>query len=207
MAATVDEVSGGRLVLGLGAGWNKAEFRAFGLPYDHRVLRFAEAFEVVRLLLSGERVTVSGRFWQVEDAVLLPKPARRPKLMVGSSGERILALSLPHVDAWNIWFDLYGNTPEGFAVESAKVTAAAGRVGRDPSEIERSACVLVVLDRSASERPVPESVIPLEGTMDRIATGLRQLAEAGADEAILVVDPITERSVQALGEALSSLDG
>ncbi len=207
MAATVDEVSGGRLVLGLGAGWNKAEFRAFGLPYDNRVSRFEEAFEILRRLLSGERVTVSGRFWQVEDAVLLPKPSRRPTLMIGSTGERILSIALPHVDAWNTWYDLYGNTPEGFAAESAKVTAAAARVGRDPSEVERSACVLVVLDRSAGERPIPGGVTPLEGTMERIATGLRQLAEAGADEAILVVDPITERSVQALGEALASLDG
>lgn len=207
MAATADEVSGGRLVLGLGAGWNKAEFRAFGLPYDNRVSRFEEAFEILRRLLSGERVTVSGRFWQVEDAVLLPKPARRPTLMVGSTGERILSIALPHVDAWNTWYDLYGNTPEGFAAESAKVTAAASRVGRDPSEVERSACVLVVLDRSAGERPIPGGVTPLEGTMDRIAAGLRRLAEAGADEAILVVDPITERSVRALGEALSSLDG
>src|SRR5207253_2210090 len=101
MAASVDEVSGGRLVLGIGAGWNEVEFRAFGIPYDRRVTRFEEAFEIVRRLLAGERVTFSGSFYSVEDAVLLPPPARRVPMMLGAHGERMLAAGLPHVDAWN----------------------------------------------------------------------------------------------------------
>jgi probable F420-dependent oxidoreductase len=205
-AATVDEISGGRLVLGIGAGWNEAEFRAFGFPFDARVDRFEEAFGIVRGLLDGERVTFHGRYHHVEDVVLLPTPARRPTLMVGSTGERMLGIALPHVDAWNTWFDLYGNTPEGFAAESAKVTATAERVGRDPAEIERSACVLVMLDHEAGERPVREDCPPLEGTAEQIATGLRAMAEAGAHEAILVVSPITERSIRDLGETLAALD-
>src|SRR5215469_15143885 len=74
MTATVDDVSRGRLVLGLGAGWNETEYRAFGLPYDHRVSRFEESFEIVRRMLAGERVTLDGRFWQAGDLVLLPPP-------------------------------------------------------------------------------------------------------------------------------------
>jgi alkanesulfonate monooxygenase SsuD/methylene tetrahydromethanopterin reductase-like flavin-dependent oxidoreductase (luciferase family) len=85
MAAAVAEVSGGRFVLGLGAGWNETEYRAFGLPYDNRVSRFEESFEIVRRMLAGERVTLAGRFWQAEDAVLLPRPANPVPLMVGSS--------------------------------------------------------------------------------------------------------------------------
>jgi probable F420-dependent oxidoreductase len=206
MAAGVDEVSGGRLVLGLGAGWNEAEFRAFGLPFDHRVARFEESFDVVRRLLDGERVSFHGRFTRVDDAVLLPRPARRPPLMIGSTGERVLALALPHVDAWNTWLDLYGNTPEGFAAESAKVDAIAERIGRPRAQIERSACVLVVLDRTTRERPIPAGCAPLEGPADRIAGALRDLAHAGADEAILVVDPITEASIRRLGDVLAALD-
>ncbi len=202
MAATVDEVSGGRLVLGIGAGWNRVEFEAFGFPYDHRVDRFAEAFEIVRRLLAGERVTFRGRYHRVEDVVLLPRPRRAPPIMLGSSGPRMLEIAVPHVQAWNAWFDLFGNTPEGFAAESAKVTAAAERAGRDPAGIERSACVLVVLDRAAGERPIPPDCPPLEGSPDRIAAELRAFAEAGADEVICVVSPITERSIRALGEAL-----
>ena len=95
MAAAVDEISGGRLVLGLGAGWNEAEFRAFGLPYDHRVTRFAEAFEIIRGMLAGERVTLEGRFWQADDLVLLPPPARRPPIMIGSHGPRCLLYTSP----------------------------------------------------------------------------------------------------------------
>src|SRR5207248_457608 len=81
MAATVDDVSSGRFVLGLGAGWNETEYRAFGLPYDHRVSRFEESFEIVRRMLAGERVTVEGRFWSAEDLVLMPPPERRIPLM------------------------------------------------------------------------------------------------------------------------------
>jgi alkanesulfonate monooxygenase SsuD/methylene tetrahydromethanopterin reductase-like flavin-dependent oxidoreductase (luciferase family) len=72
MAATVDEVSGGRLILGVGAGWSEPEFRAFGIPFDHRASRFEESFEIIRTLLSGERVTLEGRFWSAEDAVTAP---------------------------------------------------------------------------------------------------------------------------------------
>lgn len=206
MAAAVDEISGGRLVLGVGAGWNRAEFRAFGLPYEARASRFEEAFEIVRRLLAGERVTSAGRHWRVEDAVLLPRPARRPWLMVGSTGARVLRAALPHVDSWNTWYDHTGNTPEGFARANATVSSIAEESGRRAGEIERSVCVLVVLDRRAGERPVREGIVPLEGPMERIAAGLRELAEAGADEAILVLSPITERSVRDLGEALWILD-
>jgi probable F420-dependent oxidoreductase len=205
-AAAVDELSGGRLVLALGAGWNEPEFRAFGIPFDHRVGRFAEALEIVRRLLAGERVTYDGTYETVADAVLLPPPARRPPLMIGATGPRMLATALPHVDAWNTWYDVYGNTPEGFAELNETVDAAAGAAGRDPSEIERSACVLVVLDRAAGERPVPDGLPPVEGSADEIAAHLRALAEAGADEAILVVSPIDERSIRALGGALAALD-
>jgi len=206
MASTVDEVSGGRLVLGIGAGWNDVEFLAFGFPYDHRVDRFEEAFGIVRRLLAGERVTLHGRYHRVDEVVLLPPPARRPRLMIGSSGERMLRIALPHVDAWNTWYDWYGNTAKGFAEGNARITAAAEEVGRDPTEILRSACVLVVLDPSAGERPIEEGVRPLAGSMREIAEGLRAFADAGADEAILVVSPITERSILDLGEALAILD-
>lgn len=206
MAATVDEVSGGRLVLGIGAGWNRAEFDAFGFPFDHRVDRFAEAFEIVRRLLAGERVTFHGRYHRVEDVVLLPRPRRSPPLMLGSSGPRMLGIAIPHAQAWNAWFDLFGNTPQGFAAESAKVTAAAERAGRDPTEILRSACVLVVLDPSAGERPVPEGCVALTGSPEELAGGLAAFAEAGAHEVICVVSPITEGSVRELGRALEILD-
>jgi probable F420-dependent oxidoreductase len=205
-AATVDEVSGGRLVLGLGAGWNEAEFRAFGIPFDRRAARFEEAFEIIRRLLSGDRVTFEGRFHGTGDAVLLPRPSRRPPLMIGSRGRRVLRAALPHVDAWNTWYDWYGNTAEGFSGLNATTTSLLEELGRDPGTVARSACVLVVLDLASEDRPLEEDVPPLEGPADRIAQGLHGFAEAGADEVILVPSPNTEASIRALGDALAALD-
>jgi probable F420-dependent oxidoreductase len=205
MAATVDEISGGRFVLGLGAGWNADEFRAFGIPFDHRVSRFEESFAIVRGLLAGERVTLAGRFWQADEAVLLPPPGRRVPLLIGSNGPRVLAATLPHVDAWNTWFEDYGNTAEGFAVLDERISRAAADAGRDPAEIERSACVLVRLAPGPQERPELPEAPALTGPPERIAAALRELADAGADEAIVVADPITERSIRELGEVIARL--
>jgi probable F420-dependent oxidoreductase len=204
--AAVDELSGGRFTLGVGAGWNRTEFDAFGIPFDHRASRFEESFEIVRRLLEGERVTFEGRFHQVRDAVLLPRPSQRPQLMVGSSGERILAATLPHVDGWNTWYDWYGNTAEGFRTKIREIDAACERAGRDPASIERSACVMVRLGNT-KERPDQEGVTPLEGSPDEIGAGLGAMAEAGAGELILVLDPITEGSIRALGDVVRGFHG
>jgi alkanesulfonate monooxygenase SsuD/methylene tetrahydromethanopterin reductase-like flavin-dependent oxidoreductase (luciferase family) len=203
MTATIAGVSGGRFVLGLGAGWNETEYRAFGLPYDHRVSRFEESFEIVRRLLAGERVTLAGRFWHAEDAVLLPRPPGRVPLMIGSNGERMLACALPHVDRWNTWYASYGNTVEGFDELNTRISAATERAGRDPAGIERSACVLVELEPEAVRRPRSdegiESVAP-----ERLREHLRALEQAGADEAILILRPITGKSIETIGSLLSA---
>ena len=196
MAATVAEVSAGRFVLGLGAGWSETEFWAFGLPYDRRVARFEESFAAIRRLLAGERVTMRGRFVTMEDAVLVPRPSAAPPLMIGSNGPRMLAAALPHVDAWNTWFEDYGNRAEGFAALNARVTCACRDAGRDPSSVARSACVFVRLGAGGQRTG---QAPPLEP--GGLAAELAALQEAGAQEAILVADPIDERSVRELGEA------
>ena len=119
MAATIDSISGGRFTLGVGSGWNEREYRAFGIPFDHRVDRFAEALPLLSRLLAGEEVTHSGRYYTL-DRCLIDPPATReggPRLMLGSNSPRMASLGLPFVDEWNVWWDIYGNTPEGFAVE------------------------------------------------------------------------------------------
>jgi probable F420-dependent oxidoreductase len=207
MAATVDELSGGRLVLGVGAGWNRVEFDAFGIPFDRRAARFAEAFEIVRRLVAGERVTWAGEHHRVDDAVLAPSPARPIPLMVGSTGERVLTHALPHVDAWNTWFDWYGNSPEGFDQANRRISDLARATGRDPSTLRRSACVLVQVDDAATERPRPRDFDPVSAQADRLTAHLGALGEAGADEAILVANPITEASIRTLGRALTGVLG
>src|SRR5262245_22814581 len=206
MAATIDEVSGGRFVLGIGAGWNETEFRAFGIPFDHRVARFEEAFEIVRRLLAGERVTFEGRFARTRDAVLLPTPSRDVPLMIGSTGERVLRIALPHVQAWNTWYSGFGNTAEGLAPVNQRISALAVEAERDPGDILRSVCTLVVVDPDARERPVTDDLVPIDGgSPDRVAERVRTLADAGAEEAVLILSPITERSIRAMGEPVSLL--
>ncbi len=205
-AAAIQEISGGRLVLGLGAGWNETEFRAFGVPFDHRASRFSESFEVIRRLLAGERVTVEGRFERVEGAVLLPLPHVPVPLMVGSTGERVLRVALPHVDAWNIWYDWYGNTPEGFSRASDRVSQLVGEAGREPADVARSATVFVAFEDGPRDRPHASHVSALTGSPETIASGLKEFAAAGLEEAILVVSPITERTIRTLGDTLSSLN-
>jgi alkanesulfonate monooxygenase SsuD/methylene tetrahydromethanopterin reductase-like flavin-dependent oxidoreductase (luciferase family) len=133
--------------------------------------------------------------------VLLPRPARRPTLMVGSTGERVLAATLPHVDAWNTWFDWFGNSPERFASSMATVDRACERAGRDPATVERSACVLVRLDEGSGERGDTSDAPAVRG--EDVNAAVAAMGEAGADEVILVCDPITEASVGTLGRALA----
>jgi probable F420-dependent oxidoreductase len=188
MAATIDEVSGGRFVLGLGSGWNRREFDAFGIPYDKRVSRFEEAFTIIRGLLAGERVTFEGAFHRADDAVLLPAPARRVPLMIGSNGPRMLSIALPHVDAWNTWYDDYDNDPESFGRLVKKIGI--------PEHVTRSACVLVQLDGPVERVPHAEPVRP-----ENLSAHLRAMGEAGADEVIIVASPINESSIRLLGPA------
>jgi alkanesulfonate monooxygenase SsuD/methylene tetrahydromethanopterin reductase-like flavin-dependent oxidoreductase (luciferase family) len=152
-------------------------------------------------LLDGERVSFTGRWHSTSDAILLPKPVGRPTLMVGSTGPRVLAATLPHVDVWNTWYDLFANTPEGFARERRTIDGACERAGRDPATLERSACVLVRFPGGAGERPDEPGIEPVDPS--ELRGELDTFAEAGADEVILVCDPITEGSIRALGAAVA----
>jgi alkanesulfonate monooxygenase SsuD/methylene tetrahydromethanopterin reductase-like flavin-dependent oxidoreductase (luciferase family) len=190
MAAAIGEISEGRFVLGLGTGWNDTELRAFGIETERKVARFEEAFPIIRRLLDGERVTASGRYYEVDDAVLLPPPRHRVPLLVGTTGPRVLAAAGPHVDWWNCWYSWYGNTPHGFAELSSRVEG----------DFRRSACVLVSIDGGRGERPLEPDAQPVD--VRRLHGHLDELAQTGANEAILVLDPIDEPSVVAVARAL-----
>jgi probable F420-dependent oxidoreductase len=210
-AATVDAISGGRLILGLGAGWNEREFRAFGFPYDRRVSRFEEAFTIVRSLLREGRVDFAGSFHRVEDCVLDPGPARPggPPLMLGSTSPRMMRIGLPHVDAWNVWWSDYGNTPDGFAAVRKRVDEAAARAGRAPGEVEATAAVLVGLGGTGRLMgdTYNAAVRPVQGSAADIADHLTALADAGARHLQLVVDPITHSSIETLAGVLDIMGG
>ena len=211
MAATVDAISGGRLILGVGAGWNQREYDAYGIAYDHRVDRFEESFGLVRRLLAGETVTHSGTYYTLDRCVVDPPAARPggPLLMLGSNSPRMLSIGLPYVDQWNVWWTLYGNTPEGFAAVVAEVRARTAAAGRDPDEVEATACVYVQLSGGAGRAmgdPLMTKMQPLTGSAEQLAQQLAAFAAVGAAHLQLVVDPITQESIEALGDVLKLLD-
>jgi alkanesulfonate monooxygenase SsuD/methylene tetrahydromethanopterin reductase-like flavin-dependent oxidoreductase (luciferase family) len=212
LAATVDEISGGRLVLGVGAGWNDVEFAALDAPFDHRISRFEEAFTVVRTLLRDGFIDFEGTYLAARHAELLPRPARPggPPFLVGSSGPRMLAATLPYVEAWNAWYADTGNSPTGVPALRDVVDRVAREVGRDPAGIERTVAVLVRMPggtgRVMGDSDPRMAVPPLEGSAEEVAEGLRAYAREGIGHVQLVVDPITEASVAALSPVLELLD-
>jgi probable F420-dependent oxidoreductase len=210
-AATIDEISDGRLVLGLGAGWNETEFRAYGYPFDHRIDRFEEAFTIIRGLLQDGAVDFEGRFHQARDCELLPRGPRNggPPLMIGSKGPRMLAMTLRHVQAWNVWFSDTGNSPDGVPALRDLVDATCRQVGRDPAEVERTVAVQVRLpggtgrlQGSYSDAPPP----PLGGSPEAVADELRAYAAEGISHVQLVLDPIDRTAIERLGPVLTDLD-
>jgi probable F420-dependent oxidoreductase len=209
-AATIDEISGGRLILGLGAGWNEPEYRAFGFPFDHRVDRFDESFTIIRGLLRDGKVDFAGRYHRAPDCVLLPRPVRPngPPIVIGTRGARMLRLAAAHADAWNAWFTWFGNRPEGLATLREKVDAACADVGRDPATLERTVAVSVQIGDGEVPRRggPPESAPPITGTAEEMAARLRAFAAEGISHVQLVVDPITVESIERLGDVLAELD-
>ena len=210
-AATVDELSGGRLVLGLGAGWNKAEFRAFGFAQDHLVSRFEEAFTIIWTLLREGAIDFDGRWYQVRDCELLPRGPRPagPPLMIGSKGPLMLRATMAHADSWNAWYNDTGNRPEGVAAVRAVVDDACREVGRDPAEVERTVAVLVRLPGGAGRlqgNAEGARILPVGGEPAEIAETLRAFAREGIGHVQLVLDPITLDSIRNLAPMLAELD-
>lgn len=204
MAATVDEISGGRLILGLGAGWNRTEFRAFGFPYDNRVSRFEEAFSIIRTLLAEGAIDFAGDYYQIRDMELVPRARPDLPIMVGSNGARMLEIAIPHVDMWNTWYAWFGNKPDGLAPLMRAVDDVAIGSGREPGDVRRTAAVLVQLDGgtgrlAGAERP--ESA-PLKGSESRIAEEFGAYQDAGIDHLQLVLDPIDTISVEKIATSL-----
>ena len=209
MAASLDEVSGGRLQLALGAGWHQPEYEAYGFPYDHRVGRFEEAFTIIRTLLREGAIDFAGSYYTARDCELLPRGPRPggPPLILGSRGARMLSIAMPHVDGWNAWYLWGGNTPAGLAPILATVDAACVDAGRDPATVARSTAVLVRMPGATGEVFLSDRVAPaLAGSDEEIAAGLRAFTDVGITEVMIVLDPNTPAAVEAFGRVLERLD-
>jgi F420-dependent oxidoreductase-like protein len=205
-AATVDRISGGRFVLGLGAGWQENEHAAYGIPFftvRERLDRLDEACRVVKALTTADRSDLDGRFYALHDAPLSPKPVQQPlPLLVGGGGERrTLRIAAMYADQWNCW-----GTPDVLAHKISVLERHCAEVGRDPSTIHRSAQALLFMsdNRDGLERIRAQGVaMPVViGTPGEVAEQLVAYAAAGVDEFI-----VNERSLPPDGTArLDAMD-
>ena len=188
MAATLDEVSGGRLVLGLGAGWHDPEYEAFGFPTGHRVSRFAEALEIVTRLLRRERVSFEGRYYRLSEAELLPAPKRAIPILVAGRRPRMLRLTARWADAWNTaWYAEPNDKLRGELDEFERALEDTGRLAHG---VQRTLGIIV-----GGDPP------------DTIARRLDTWAKLGFDHVVAEVEPIAPESVERLGSGVRLFRG
>lgn len=228
MTDTLDEISGGRFVLALGAGWHEPEYRSFGYPFDHRIGRFEEALTIVHGLLRNGRIDFHGRFAEARNCELRPRGPyiNGPPLVIGTiagsplgrllnlpepkAGEsRMLRLVARFADEWNVpWV----NDPADLTPLRSAIEAACAVEGRAPSTLRRSHGVMVNLpiwrDRPGADRvrATRAALNPIEGGPEELADVLRTFAGAGIDHVHLQLDPETVEGVEAFAPTLEFLD-
>lgn len=196
MASTVDEISGGRLILGLGAGWHQPEYEAFGYPFDHRVDRFEEALRIIVPLLREGHVDFRGTYYHAVNCDLLPRGPRPqgPPVLIGGLGPRILRLTARFADSWNIGF----HTPPEAIIP--RMEAACAEMGRDPSTLEITLLRIVAYPELV---PLPSDFPPyVTGTAEAIAAELGRYEQLGVGHVMLECTPTTPDTLQRLSAAL-----
>ncbi|HEY5629389.1 MAG TPA: LLM class flavin-dependent oxidoreductase [Candidatus Limnocylindrales bacterium] len=208
-AVAIDEVSDGRLILGLGAGWHEPEYTAFGYPFDHRVGRFEEFLAVTLPLVRGERVTFHGQWHQAEDAVLLPPPPRPTRLpgrmpvLIAAKGERMLRLAARHADAWNAaWFGL---PTDRFHTRRADLVAACEAEGRDPATLEVTVGLVIDSEAPAQGRPIPADALPPD--VDEVARALDTWRDLGVGHVQFDLRPNGTKLIELLAAAAAKHRG
>jgi alkanesulfonate monooxygenase SsuD/methylene tetrahydromethanopterin reductase-like flavin-dependent oxidoreductase (luciferase family) len=202
MADTLDAVSGGRLILGLGAGWHQPEFDAFGYPFDHKAGRFEEALQIIAPLLREGHVDFHGQYYSAPDCTLLPRGPRTggPPILVASSGPRMLQLTAQWADQWNAaWF----GRPTNFIQRRALLETACAEVGRDPRTLATTAGVNVAFpDLSQVNAPPTNPDKVLTGSAEEIAAGLRAYADLGVAHVICNPMPSNGAALARLADAV-----
>jgi alkanesulfonate monooxygenase SsuD/methylene tetrahydromethanopterin reductase-like flavin-dependent oxidoreductase (luciferase family) len=203
IADTMDEVSGGRFILGLGAGWNQPEYTGFGYPYDHLASRFEEALTIITGMLHGEHVTFHGRYYQVEDAFLRPRgPSEHgPRILIGAKQPRMLRLVAQHADAWNTAWPI---EPQVVSAAWKNMLAACEAVGRDPATLE------LTVGTMAHPFGPGESAEPSDGVMtgppEEVAQTLMAFGQLGASHLVVNARPRTVAGVERFGEVIRLMD-
>ena len=200
MAESIDEISDGRFILGLGAGWHQFEYDMFGYPFDHRVGRFEDAISIIHPLLREGRADLDGTYSQARDAVNLPRGPRPagPPILVGTTGPRMLRLTARYADAWNtVWH----NDAAAVAPLMADVDEACQEVGRDPATLVRTAGGNIAMPGYLGVRPDP-----ITGDAEAMAATLRGFRDLGLQHFVCGLDPCTPRTVEQFAPVIALLD-
>ena len=203
IATTVDEISDGRLILGLGVGWHEPEYEAFGYPFDHRVARFEEFLAITLPLIRGERVTFDGQYHQARDAVVIPAPPRPTRLpgripiLIPAKGERAMDLVARHADAWNAaWFGL---PDERFTQRHADLLRACDRVGRDPATLEVTVGLSIDIGAGVGGRALAPNALPPDA--DAVARAFNVWRDLGVGHVQVDLRPASLGAVDLLADA------
>ena len=201
MAETLDEVSGGRFILGLGAGWNEPEFTAFGVPFERRFDAFEEGLRIIAAMFHGGYADLDGTWWRARHAPIAPRGPRPggPPIMIGTSGPRMLRLTAELADEWNAGMQL----PDELPALIAKVDAACAAVGRDPATLPRSAEALIRTIDAPDGRPPERSEI--RGNPAELAAALRRYGDLGMGHVQVQLRPNRVEAVEAFGPVMEAL--
>ncbi len=204
MADALDEISGGRFILGLGCGWHEPEYDAFGYPFDHRVGRFEEAMAIIAPLLREGRVEFHGKYYDAKTEMTLrprgPSPTG-PKLWIGSKAPRMLELTAKYADAWNTVWHV---DPAVVLERYAPLKAACAAVGRDVGTIELTAGTFVTLPTAGAA--TEDDGKSITGTPEEIATKLQGFADIGVKHLIVILKPAGAETIERFAEVLTILD-
>jgi alkanesulfonate monooxygenase SsuD/methylene tetrahydromethanopterin reductase-like flavin-dependent oxidoreductase (luciferase family) len=202
MTETIDDISGGRFILGVGAGWHEPEYDAYGFPFDHRASRFEDAITIVSSLLRTGRADHDGAFFQAKDAISQPRgplaTTGGSPILVGTSGERMLRLTAGYADAWNtVWHkDAASAVPKLQAID-----AACAQVGRDPKTLVRTAGGNIALPGYTGSRGNAA-----EGDDEVLAAGMNAFCELGFRHFVAGIDPCTPAAIEGFAKVLDILD-
>lgn len=204
-AATVDEMSGGRLILGLGGGYFNAEFEALGIPPDRKVDRFEEALQIVSGLLREEAVDFAGRHYTANLKLDLPLPrSGGPPILIGASRPRMMELVARHADLWNAWLPFSTDPIEDFRSLCTELDRACEKEDRDPAGVGKTAAVAVgVMGRTVKYGPY--EMANLGTSIDEVTEKLAALEELGVEHIQVCLAPATPNGIEALLPALEAI--
>jgi probable F420-dependent oxidoreductase len=212
MADTLDEISGGRLVLGLGAGSIADEFDRFGFAADERVSRFEEAVQIIASLLRRGAVDFSGSFHQARDCALRPRGTRAggPPILIGARQDRMFRIAARHADLWN---SAWPSRAEQVQPVLDRLETACREVGRDPATLTRTAGVMIEIAEATPNhdwiwaRLLREQLEPVTGSAEDIAEVLRAFGQLGTTHVQAWLNPATIAGLEAFAPVLGYLDG